>query len=58
MDERPLKPDSSIFGIAVADSSGTALKKEAMQPKEWISGLTIVLALTIGLFLLFNLRSR
>lgn len=57
MDERPVKPDSSLF-ITSKEDSLTMAAPVRIKTKEWIGGVTIVLVLSLSLILLFNLRSR
>jgi hypothetical protein len=58
MDERPLKPDSSLFTTSVKDSIQTSEPVREMKTKDWIAGASIILALSISLIFLFNFRSR
>ena len=58
MDERPLKPDSSLLSGTFQDSVITVIPKERIKAKEWIGGVSIILAFSIALIFLFNFRSR
>jgi hypothetical protein len=58
MDERPLKPDSSLTVGSIQDSLQLVVPKEKTSAKEWIGGVSIILAFSLALIFLFNFRSR
>jgi hypothetical protein len=58
MDERLSTADSSRFSTSISDSTVKAKSLQPMKTKEWAAGISIILVLSISLFLLFNIRSQ
>jgi len=59
MDENKLKPDSNLLVQNLAsDSLANLPGQRDARTKDYIAGVSIILVLSITLFLLFNLRTK
>jgi len=59
MDENQLKPDSNLLVQNLAsDSLANLPGQRDARAKDYIAGVSIILVLSITLFLLFNLRTK
>jgi hypothetical protein len=59
MDENQLKPDSNLLVHNLAsDSLANLPGQRDARTKDYIAGVSIILVLSITLFLLFNLRTK
>lgn len=59
MDENQLKPDSNLLVQNLAlDSLANLPRQRDARTKDYIAGASIILVLSITLFLLFNLRTK
>jgi hypothetical protein len=58
MDEKQIKPDSNLVQTLASDSLGNLRVQRDARTKDYIAGVSIILVLSITLFLLFNLRTK
>ena len=58
MDEKQIKPDTNLVQTLASDSLGILRGQRNAQKKDYIAGVSIILVLSITLFLLFNLRTK
>jgi len=58
MDEKQIKPDSNLVQTLASDSLASLRVKRDARTKDYIAGVSIILILSITLFLLFNLRTK
>jgi hypothetical protein len=58
MDEKQIKPDSNLVQTLASDSLASLRVQRDARTKDYIAGVSIILILSITLFLLFNLRTK